>query len=139
MLSLRATGEGHVSSITFRSGTVDANNSIQVDNPTRFVTTPRVVPNQQYDRPLFIRKLIELGLSNGFTEQVFMMLDEQFSIVQLEDAVRRVLRQFRAKQAEWEPISKGVIAACQVELRIELRAGAKPFRTVYLSILPDRN
>src|ERR1700689_1964715 len=91
VLSLRAAGEGHVSSITFRSGTVDANNSIQVDNPTRFVTTPRVVPNQQYDRLLFIRKLIELGLSNGFTEQVFMMLDEQFSIAQLEDAVRRVL------------------------------------------------
>src|SRR3984957_12356223 len=40
VLSLRATGEGHVSSITFRSGTVDANNSIQVDNPTRFVMTP---------------------------------------------------------------------------------------------------
>ena len=39
-----------------------------------------------------------------------MMLDERFSIAQLEDAVRRVLRQFRAKQAEWEPISKGVIA-----------------------------
>ena len=110
VLSLRATGEGHISSITFRSGTVDANNRIQVDNPTRFVTTPRVVPNQQYDKPLFIRKLIELGLSNGFTEQVFMMLDEQFSIAHLEDVVRRVLRQFRAKQAEWEPISKGVIA-----------------------------
>ena len=41
-----------------------------------------------------MRKLIELGLANGFTEQVFMMLDEQFSILQLEDAVRRVLRQF---------------------------------------------
>src|SRR5205814_8279459 len=110
VLSLRATGEGHVSSITFRSGTVDINNQIKVDQPTRFVTTPHVVPNPQYDKPLFMRKLIELGLSNGFTEQVFMMLDEQFSIAQLEDAVRRVLRQFRAKQAEWEPISKGVIA-----------------------------
>ena len=39
-----------------------------------------------------------------------MMLDERFNISQLEDAVRRVLRQFRAKQAEWEPVSKGVIA-----------------------------
>src|SRR6476661_6504138 len=54
VLSLRATGEGHISSITFRSGTVDVNNRIQIDNPTRFVTTPRVVPNQQFERPLFI-------------------------------------------------------------------------------------
>src|SRR6185295_11090594 len=110
VLSLRATGEGHISSITFRSGTVDINNNIQVDSPTRFVTTPRVFPNPQYDKPLFLRKLVELGLSNGFTEQVFMILDDQFTITQLEDAVRRVLRQFRAKQAEWEPISRGVIA-----------------------------
>jgi predicted GH43/DUF377 family glycosyl hydrolase len=110
VLSLRATGEGHVSSITFRSGTVDKNNAITVDNPTRFVTAPQIVLNPQYDKPLFLRKLIELGLSNGFTEQVFVMLDEQFSIAQLEDAVRRVLRQFRAKHAEWEPISKGVMA-----------------------------
>jgi hypothetical protein len=56
VLSLRATGEGHISSITFRSGTVDVNNRIQIDNPTRFVTTPRVGPNQQFERPLFIRK-----------------------------------------------------------------------------------
>lgn len=110
VLSLRATGEGHVSSITFRSGAVDAKNAITVDAPTRFVTTPHVVPNPQYDKPLFQRKLVELGLSNGFTEQVFLMLDEQFSITELEEAVRRVLRQFRAKQAEWDPVSKGVLA-----------------------------
>ena len=110
VLSLRATGEGHVSSITFRSGTVDAKNAITIDLPTRFVTTPHVMPNPQYEKPLFQRKLVELGLSNGFTEQVFLMLNEEFSISQLEDAVRRVLRQFRAKQLEWEPVSKGVLA-----------------------------
>ena len=110
VLSLRATGEGHISSITFRSGTVDAKNTIIVDPPTRFVTTPHVVPNPHYEKPLFLRKLIELGLSNGFTEQVFGMLDEQFSIDELEISVRRVLRQFRAKHVEWEPISKGVLA-----------------------------
>ena len=115
------------------------NNKIQVDNPTRFVSTPRIVPNQQYDRPLFIRKLIELGLSNGFTEQVFLMLDEQFSLTQLEDAVRHVLRQFRAKQAEYEPISKGVIALAKSNYESTLRAGAKSFRTVHLSEFPDRN
>ena len=57
-----------------------------------------------------MRKLVELGIANGFTEQVFIMLDEQFTIADLEDAVRRVLRQFRAKQPEWEPIARGVLA-----------------------------
>ena len=47
------------------------------------------------------------------------MLDDQFSIAQLEDAVQHgLLRQFRrSKQSEWEPILKGVMAlARNIEL-----------------------
>ena len=40
ILSLRATGEGHISSITFRSGVIDAESRIRIDEPTRFVTAP---------------------------------------------------------------------------------------------------
>src|SRR5205823_4760737 len=42
ILSLRATGEGHISSITFRSGRVDAENRIRMDEPTRFVAAPEL-------------------------------------------------------------------------------------------------
>lgn len=35
ILSLRATAEGHVSSIAFRSGILDANANIKMDLPTR--------------------------------------------------------------------------------------------------------
>src|ERR1700733_2606425 len=45
VLSLRATGEGHISSITFRSGTVDNRGAISIDPPTRFVTFPDTAPN----------------------------------------------------------------------------------------------
>src|SRR5206468_5769407 len=45
ILSLRATGEGHISSITFRSGVIDAENQIRMDEPTRFVAAPELVPN----------------------------------------------------------------------------------------------
>ncbi len=53
ILSLRATGEGHISSITFRSGIIDAQNQIHIDDPTRFVTAPELVPNTLYDKRLF--------------------------------------------------------------------------------------
>jgi integrase-like protein len=39
ILSLRATGEGHISSITFRSGTIDAGNQIRVSPHTIRHTT----------------------------------------------------------------------------------------------------
>ena len=49
-LSLRATGEGHISSITFRSGVVDDKNRITIDPPSRFVTTPHIVPDLRRTR-----------------------------------------------------------------------------------------
>src|SRR6516225_9857834 len=70
LLSLRATGEGHISSITFRSGTVDADNRIRMDEPTRFVTAPELVPNTLYDKTLFSRKLVELGVDGPFANLV---------------------------------------------------------------------
>ena len=40
ILSLRATGEGHISSICFRSGIVDAGGEVRLDLPGRHATTP---------------------------------------------------------------------------------------------------
>ncbi|WP_255569045.1 glycoside hydrolase family 130 protein [Roseomonas alba] len=40
-MSLRATGEGHISSICFRSGIVGGAGEIRVDPPSHFATTPR--------------------------------------------------------------------------------------------------
>jgi predicted GH43/DUF377 family glycosyl hydrolase len=42
ILSLRAVGEGHVSSLTFRSGTIAADGSISVDPIARLASVPRV-------------------------------------------------------------------------------------------------
>lgn len=42
ILSLRAVGEGHVSSLTFRAGTVAADGSIRVDPTARLATSPRI-------------------------------------------------------------------------------------------------
>jgi predicted GH43/DUF377 family glycosyl hydrolase len=42
ILSLRAVGEGHVSSLTFRSGAIAADGSIRVDPTARLATSPRI-------------------------------------------------------------------------------------------------
>ncbi|MCX5481021.1 glycoside hydrolase family 130 protein [Kaistia geumhonensis] len=43
IVSLRAVGEGHVSSLTFRSGIVSADGTITVDRTERLATLPRLV------------------------------------------------------------------------------------------------
>src|SRR5204863_1712068 len=45
ILSLRATGEGHISSITFRMGILHADQRIEVFAPTGFLTEARQTPN----------------------------------------------------------------------------------------------
>jgi predicted GH43/DUF377 family glycosyl hydrolase len=42
ILSLRAVGEGHVSSLTFRAGAIAADGSIRVDPTARLATSPRI-------------------------------------------------------------------------------------------------
>ncbi|HLZ01274.1 MAG TPA: glycoside hydrolase family 130 protein [Bradyrhizobium sp.] len=42
VLSLRAVGEGHVSSLTFRAGTVGADGSIAIDSTARLASSPRL-------------------------------------------------------------------------------------------------
>lgn len=42
IISFRSTGEGHISSITFRSGTIDRDNNINLTKPGRYVSSPEI-------------------------------------------------------------------------------------------------
>jgi predicted GH43/DUF377 family glycosyl hydrolase len=121
VLSLRATGEGHISSITFRSGTIDAENRIRIDEPTRFVVAPDLVPNALYEKPLFYRKLTELGINGPFTDLVIAALGETFTLDDLSRALRNVLRHNRARQHEFEPLAHTmlVLAKSNYEIRFD--------------------
>ena len=93
ILSLRATGEGHISSITFRTGILHPDHRIEVLTPTGFLTEPRQIPNPIYEKGLFARKLIELGLTREFTRRVMNKLGSSFALEELRAAVQA--EQFR--------------------------------------------
>jgi predicted GH43/DUF377 family glycosyl hydrolase len=93
ILSLRATGEGHISSITFRIGVIHAHNEIEVLAPVGFVTEPKQVPNSRYEKALFGRKLAELGASGDFSQRVMNSLPDPFSLEEL----RLILKEHKDK------------------------------------------
>jgi predicted GH43/DUF377 family glycosyl hydrolase len=93
VLSLRATGEGHVSSITFRTGIVDATGAICINQPTRFVTEPQLVPDAPYDRNLFVRQLAEAGYAGEFTRRTLTALGDPFVLADLRAALALVQNQ----------------------------------------------
>ena len=93
ILSLRATGEGHISSITFRTGIIHADHRIEVCPPTGFLTEPRQVPSPVYEKALFARRLAELGLVRESTLRVMSQLGDFFGLQELRASVQT--EQFR--------------------------------------------
>jgi hypothetical protein len=77
ILNLRATGEGHISSITFRAGQVSAHHRITLVPPVPFVMQPDRVPDAAYEKGLFAHKLIiPYALSDFATSFATVPLDD---------------------------------------------------------------
>jgi len=92
VLSLRATGEGHISSVEFRCGVIDSDFNIHIEDPGDFVTEPEIIQNPTYDKKVFSLKLYELGYKNDTTRKILSGLSEAFSLEQLLSRIDEVLQ-----------------------------------------------
>jgi predicted GH43/DUF377 family glycosyl hydrolase len=89
VMSLRACGEGHISSIEFRTGTVDAEHQVNLDARTRFAVAARPVEDARYDKPTYARKLREMAAYSGMAEPILEQLGDGFTMRELVDAISR--------------------------------------------------
>ncbi len=87
IMSLRATGEGHISSIVFRSGVIDSQNMFHFDPISDHVVTPEIHLDPVYDRHLFRLKLNEMAASNEITAHLITRLPENFSYYRLKKEI----------------------------------------------------
>ncbi len=92
IMSLRATGEGHISSIEFRTGTVGEDGGVVLEEPSRFVSAPTLNPNPTYFKKDFLPKLAEMGFKNDWSARVMEGLQETFTLSDLEDQISRAPR-----------------------------------------------
>ena len=93
IMSLRATGEGHISSIEFRTGVIAADGTVGVEPVSRFVALPTVVPNPTYRKKSFVTKLQEMGFEGGPAAAVMGPLADSFTLQQLDESMARVRRE----------------------------------------------
>jgi predicted GH43/DUF377 family glycosyl hydrolase len=124
ILSLRATGEGHISSITFRTGIIHSDNRIEVRTPARLLTEPRQIPASAYEKGLFSRKLRELGLNGEFTSRVMNRLGDTFSMQALRSSIDAEVDQERKSEGvlhEDQQTADGIwmLARSNYEVRFE--------------------
>ena len=87
IMSLRATGEGHVSSIVFRSGFLESDNRVLFDPVSGYVETPEIHLGSVYDRHLFDLKLLEMGASDEITAHLLGQLPEGFTYNELKNKI----------------------------------------------------
>jgi len=95
IMSLRATGEGHISSIEFRTGVIDPAGYLHLDPISRFVALPELNPNPSYRKLPFIVKLHEMGFNNGSAASVMDSLGDSFTRSDLNRCVLRTRRETR--------------------------------------------
>jgi predicted GH43/DUF377 family glycosyl hydrolase len=88
IMSLRAIGEGHVSSIVFRSGILDPDNTFTFDPISYYVEMPEVILNPVYDRHLFLLKLNEMEACDEVTAYILDQLPEDFTYNELKEKIR---------------------------------------------------
>ncbi len=87
IMSLRATGEGHLSSIVFRSGVLDRRNTFLFDPISAFVETPDLKLDPVYKHNPFQLKLNEMGASNEITAHILNQLPEDFTYNELLEEI----------------------------------------------------
>lgn len=99
ILSFRATGEGHISSIAFRGGILDADNNLELLPTSRIIDEPETIYNFIYNKDFFLKKLCEvyriceMPAENSVLRNVFQKLNDEFDYNELFRAIDQTKRE----------------------------------------------
>jgi predicted GH43/DUF377 family glycosyl hydrolase len=104
ILSFRAVGEGHISSIEFRSGVIDKHSRFTFDKVSRYAENAIIVCNPIYDKTMFFLKLAEMhNPESVISQKVADMLSDEFLLSDLIAVLDDVV------EAEREDIAENMI------------------------------
>ena len=139
ILSLRATGEGHISSITFRTGLLDARSKITINVPTRYCLEPEQMPNASYESDLFERKLRELGLVGDFSREVLGALGRSFTLDELRASLTRSAQQFRARDQATGSNARKILTLAQSNYEVQFAPDSRLSERVLFPATPSQS
>jgi len=89
IFSFRATGEGHISSIVFRSAVLDGNNNLIVEPVGKMLAEAERIKRHIYSKKSFIKKLDEMRDFDSKLSPLFVLekLGEKFTYGELKKAI----------------------------------------------------
>jgi|688.fasta_scaffold46747_3 predicted GH43/DUF377 family glycosyl hydrolase len=122
VMSLRATGEGHISSIEFRSGIIDADGMVRLDEISKCLTVPHVLRDPSYNKRRFINKLHEMGAESENMSSVLNPLPDMFTLNDLKLSIESVKKEAKYVSLDLERAIERIkwLAASNYELQFPL-------------------
>ena len=136
VMSLRATGEGHISSIVFRTGVIHADGDMRLDAPATDSESLKATLPDQFNKSTFQRDLAAMGIPNEHTRRILDRLGDDFTRQQLSDAIDAV-RQDQQTSGHLEEVGDSLISATRVNYQLRLpHAPPEIFREVEIVIFP---
>ena len=88
LLSLRATGEGHVSSLVFRTGTIGPTGGLTFDPPSPFTHRIERYEEQLFEKAWLERTLLAMDAATDSSQIILDQLDNPFTLQQVEQVCR---------------------------------------------------
>jgi predicted GH43/DUF377 family glycosyl hydrolase len=134
LMSLRATGEGHVSSIVFRMGVIDADGEIQIETPPIYAKPLKASGTDHFEKSIFLRDLAAMGISDKHVDQVITSLDDVFTREQLAHAIESA-RQNEQTSGFLEATADALISLTRVNYELTI-SGPTIFREFEIVVFP---
>ncbi len=119
LMSLRAAGEGHISSLVFRTGVIEADHTVRFDPLRQFSRRVRRSPDKLYEKRLFRRKLHDIAIDESAVNLVMERLPEEFTFAQLERAVAGAV-QAESHRFQLEETIEGIFWLARSNYQLEL-------------------
>lgn len=95
VLSFRAVGEGHVSSIVFRQAIINRFNEITVVPAGNYVDEPDIIRNTVYHKNVFFQNAVSIKLPDSVIREISSSLPDTFEYVALKRLIRDMQQRYQ--------------------------------------------
>ncbi len=95
IMSFRAVGEGHISSIAFRHGTINRNNDITLIPAGNYVEEAEIIRNSIYHKQSFFQNAVSIKLPDSVMREVMNNLPDTFEYLALKRVIREMQQRYQ--------------------------------------------
>ena len=132
IMSLRAVGEGHISSIIFRRGSIDEKGNVKIHPATLRARPFKREKDRKFKKAAAHEELDNLAIKNEFTEAVLSELPDTFSFAMLEGTIERLAPKYENLKS-YDKISGLLRMVAETEYEISVQ---QPFDLEDMVLFP---